>query len=59
MIETYYSVRYRYGTMDGFSEYDLNGDGVIDPDEFRRGEGTDCILSIGVVYTSAHCWCSC
>ena len=27
----------RYGTADGFDEYDANGDGIIDPDEWRRG----------------------
>lgn len=27
----------RYGTNGGFDAYDSNGDGVIDPDEWRRG----------------------
>lgn len=27
----------KYGSLQGFDEYDLNGDGIIDPDEFRTG----------------------
>ena len=25
----------KYGSEEGFDEYDLNGDGIIDPDEYR------------------------
>lgn len=28
----------RYGTDEGFSDYDTNGDGVIDPEEWRQGQ---------------------
>ena len=26
----------RYGSDAGFDQYDLNGDGIVDPDEFRQ-----------------------
>ena len=36
----------KYGSDKGFSEYDLDGDGIIDADEFRKGivSWTECSL---------------
>ena len=31
----------RYGSDEGFDEYDLDGDGFVDPDEFRKGQAAE------------------
>ena len=44
----------KYGNHDRFDEYDANGDGVVDADEFLAGQapaplGAHCLLMRGVL----------